>query len=130
MCASGSIAMMDERPPTIVSSNRFNDLEPYCSRVYHRKPDVWASTFPWEFPQNASKEKEEEFLRTCFSKDEIHMQGYRFLKQVFYCIALYNMNVRIPAFTDWWLAKPSSVEILSDTQLQPFLLHEKATTST
>lgn len=121
---------MEELPPTIVSSNRFNDLEPYCSRIYHQDPDAWNSVFPWEFPQHASKEREEEFLSNCFSKDEIHMQGYKFLKQVFYSIALYNLHVRIPAFTDWWLAKPSSEELLNDPNMHPFLLKSDVTTST
>lgn len=113
---------MDERrPDVIVSSNRYDDLEPYCSWIYHHDPNTWDAIFPWEFPQNGTKDQEEQFLRLYFSEDEIHMQGFRFLKQAWYSIALFNLNHRIPAFTEWWLSKPSSIELLNDTQLQPFL---------
>lgn len=101
-------------------------MHPHIPRQAH----VWDAVFPWEFPQDASKTEEEQFLSRYFSKHEIHMQGFRFLKQVFYSIALYNLNVRIPAFTGWWLSKPSSVELLNDAKLQPFLLRKDARPST
>lgn len=122
---------MDEhRPNVIVSSNRYDDLEPYCSYIYNDNPKTWDAIFPWEFPQDGTKDEEEQFLRLYFSEDEIHVQGFRFLKQAWYCIALFNLNKRIPAFTEWWLRKPSSIELLNDTQLQPFLFRQDVKPST
>ena len=59
----------------IASSNRFTDLEPYCIAIWKADQQTWASILPWEFPQNASREDEEAYVRKYFSEREIHMQG-------------------------------------------------------
>lgn len=113
----------------IVSSSRANDLANYIACIYKAEEHVWRDIFPWEFPQNASRATEEEFLRQYFSDEEIHMQGgakgdgngYRFLKQVWLDIALWNLEKRIPAVERMYWDKPeSTANLLSDPMLQEF----------
>ena len=114
----------------IVSADRFADLRPYCDQVCRSDPKRWSEVFPWEFPQDGTQIQEETFLLGFFPQSETYMQGFRFLKQVWYCIALYNFQDRIPLFIDWWLAKPNSVELLSDASMRPWLLSKDAVPST
>ena len=80
----------------IASSHRYYDLLPYCNSIYYAEPQKWGGILPWDFPQSAAKEVEEEFLRKYFTETEIHMQGgaqgegagFRFLKQAWYSIAM------------------------------------------
>jgi hypothetical protein len=89
----------------VVSISRFNDIGPYSSLIYKDDPHKWGAVFPWEFLQNATREEEEHFLRGFFSDTEIHKQGraggpgngFKFLKQVWYCNALWNLDHRVPA---------------------------------
>lgn len=59
----------------IVSSNRYNDLAPYCTALFKLHPEIWYHVLPWEFPWGADREKEEAFLREYFDDREIYMQG-------------------------------------------------------
>ena len=106
----------------IVSSNLFADIKPYATHTYYDDVMKWGSIVPWEFPQYASKEQEEAFLRQHFSETEIHMQGgahgsgagFRFLKQVWYTIALWNLEVRIPGVAAWWFEQDENKSYLQD----------------
>lgn len=89
-------------PPVIVSSNRFNDIRPYCDVLFQEDPKLWAQIMPNDFPQDGSKEAEEAFLSKFFTESEIHVQGFRFLKQVWYTIAIYNWETRIPLVVEHW----------------------------
>lgn len=124
-------------PAMVVSSNRFLDIEPYCNRLRAADPIAWGSIFPWEFPQNASREQEEDFLREWFSAEQIHVQGgagkgdkpgdgYRFLKQVWYSQAIWNWEKRVPAFCDWWLKSAESDGLVHDANMQQYILDPKA----
>ena len=116
------------RKCVVVSSNRFNDVGPYSSLVYRDDPDLWGAVFPWEFPQNGTKEQEERFLRAFFSESEIHMQGgadapgngFRFLKQVWYCNALWNLRHRVPAVESWYWQQPDSMIHLNDPKINEY----------
>lgn len=123
---------MDEAPPdcVIASSNRCNDIFPYSLALWKADPKTWGSILPWDFPQNASKEQEEAFIRKYFTDQEIHMQGgahgpgngFRFLKQVWYCIAIDNYERRIPAVADWWRDQDSKGEqLLQDESTKNWL---------
>lgn len=99
--------------PVIVSSDRLRDVGPYVERLFEEDVQKWGSILPWEFPQNASRQEEEKFLRSWFSDREIHKQGgatgdgtgYRFLKQVWYSAAIYNFETRMPQVVAWWIGK-------------------------
>ncbi|KAK3687034.1 hypothetical protein LTR37_019196 [Vermiconidia calcicola] len=123
--------MADHLPDCVIaSSNRFNDIGPYAQRIYTAAPKIWGSVFPWEFPQKASREEEERFLRNFFSDTEIHMQGgahgegrgYRFLKQVWYCNALWNFEERVPAVENWFWDQPVNMSNLNDPEMCKFFL--------
>ena len=122
---------MDDRLPNcvIASSNRFNDIAPYSSHIYYAEPHVWGSVFPWEFPQHATKEEEESFLRRFFSETDTHMQGgahgdgdgFRFLKQVWYSNAIWNIDHRVPAVAKWWFEQQDNKNYLNDPSLADFI---------
>lgn len=122
----------------IASSNRFYDLLPFCINLYHANPQRWGGILPWEFPQSATKEVEEAFLRQWFTELEIHMQGgahgdgagFRFLKQAWYNIALWNYEQRIPAIATWWLQQEENSDIIKDPAMREFLCSSKATPET
>ncbi|KAK3690594.1 hypothetical protein LTR37_019090 [Vermiconidia calcicola] len=123
--------MADHLPDCVIaSSNRFNDIGPYAQRIYTAAPKIWGSVFPWEFPQKASREEEERFLRNFFSDTEIHMQGgahgegrgFRFLKQVWYCNALWNFEKRVPAVENWFWDQPVNMSNLNDPEMCKFFL--------
>ncbi|KAM0712243.1 hypothetical protein Q7P37_011337 [Cladosporium fusiforme] len=109
----------------IASSNRFNDLLPFCTDLYYANPQKWGGILPWEFPHNASKEVEEVFLRKWFTELEIHMQGgahgegagFRFLKQAWYNIALWNYEQRVPSIATWWLQQPVNSDMTKDPKM-------------
>jgi len=117
----------------IASSNRFDDLLPFCNSIYHAEPQKWGCILPWEFPQNAAKEVEEEYLRKYFSETDIHMQGgahgngagFRFLKQAWYSIALWNYEYRIPAIATWWLESQENSTILEDSTMRDALCNDE-----
>lgn len=121
----------------IVSSNRHNDIGPYCHRTFQTDPKKWGAVFPWEFPQGATREVEESFLREHFTDVEIHMQGgaggegrgFRFLKQIWLCIALFNAEHRLPAIEKWWWDQPMSKELLDDDESVRRMLSPDATLS-
>ncbi|KAK3112989.1 hypothetical protein LTR53_010154 [Teratosphaeriaceae sp. CCFEE 6253] len=105
---------MAEHGPVIASSNRYLDLAPYCGHIYAAEYSKWREVLPWEFPPVASKEEEEAFLRKFFTDQEIHMQGaephgFRFLKQVWYCIAIWNVQWKVPSIADQWMHEFKSV---------------------
>jgi len=108
--------------PMVVSSNRFYDLDPYIRRLY--KQDArYESILPWEFPQSGTQADEQNFLRDWFGDREIHVQGgepegYMFLKQVWMCSALYNINNRVPAIVDWWFTQKDNQELLEDAGMR------------
>lgn len=122
----------------IASSNRFYDLLPFCTNLYQDNPQMWGVILPWEFPQNANKETEEAFLRKWFTELEIHMQGgahgdgagFRFLKQAWYNIAMWNYEQRVPAIAKWWLRQQENSEIMADPSMREFLCSAKATPET
>lgn len=122
--------------PLIVSSDRFKDIEPYWRRLYAAEPQKWGDVFPWEFPQNGSRQDEEAFLREHFSDDEIFMQGgasgeglgFKFLKQVWYSIAFYNKDHRVPAVAEWYMQNNQNV--LSDPEMLKFVFMEDQPVST
>jgi hypothetical protein len=117
----------------IASSNRYYDLLPFCNSLYYAEPQRWGCILPWDFPQSAAKEVEEEFLRKYFTETEIHMQGgaqgagagFRFLKQVWYSIALWNYEHRIPAIATWWLELEENSSILEDPTMRDALCNEE-----
>ena len=123
----------------IASSNRLNDIEPYRSFLFRNDPRQWGSVFPWEFPQHAPREVEEDFLRRFFDEDTIYMQGgagapdrpgngFRFLKQVWYSCALWNLQERVPAVEAWYWA--DNTELLNDPQMKDFFLRADVTPTT
>ncbi|KAI6885504.1 hypothetical protein KC360_g3617 [Hortaea werneckii] len=105
--------MADSGVPLIVSSNRFNDIAPFTKRLYASDSKKWGSILPWEFPQNASKKAEEDFLILTFSAKTIQeaeqllgsarKEKFRFLKQALYSIALWNLNYRVHGAAQQWL---------------------------
>ena len=124
----------EQLPDCIVaSSNRFYDLEPFCNSMYYAEPQKWGCILPWDFPQSASKEVEERFLRKYFTETEIHMQGgaqgegagFRFLKQAWYSIAIWNYEQRIPAIATWWLESEENSSILDDPAMRDALCTEE-----
>jgi hypothetical protein len=96
--------------PVIVSNNTFRDVACYVHHLYAEDSLKWGSIWPWEFPQNATQDDEENFIREWFSEREIHLHGgaappgngFRFLKQAWYSAALYNLNDRVPLTVQWW----------------------------
>ncbi|KAK5115398.1 hypothetical protein LTR85_009858 [Meristemomyces frigidus] len=122
--------------PVIVSSNPFGDIKPYCGRIYHSEPDKWGDILPWEFPQNASRADEEAFLRNYFTDSEIYSRGgafgeglgFRFLKQVWYCIALWNLNHKIPAIVDEWFQQ--NQELVNDPGMVKHICKDDASLDT
>lgn len=127
---------MSELPPVIASSNRFLDIQPYCSFIYSSDPQKWGFILPWEFPQFATREVEEAFLRTWFTEEEIRMQGgafgeglgFKFLKQVWYCISLFNLEHRIPAITNMWMER--NQHIWTDPAMQQHICRDDVQYST
>ena len=120
----------------IASSNRYADLRPFCDSTYDSNKSKWGSILPWEFPQNATREVEEAFLRRFFTDVEIHMQGgahgagsgYRFLKQAWYSIALRNLYHGIPAIADKWMGE--NVALLEDPTMRGHLCEPEVTPET
>ena len=120
----------------IASSNRYADLRPFCDSTYDSNKSKWGSILPWEFPQNATREVEEAFLRRFFTDVEIHMQGgahgagsgYRFLKQAWYSIALRNLYHGIPAIADKWMDE--NVALLEDPTMRGHLCEPEVTPET
>jgi hypothetical protein len=128
----------DEQFPNciIASSNRYADLRTYCDSTYETDKTKWGSILPWEFPQNATREVEEAFLRRFFTEVEIHMQGgahgvgagFRFLKQAWYSIALRNLYHGIPALADKWMNE--NVALLEDPAMRGHLCEPAVTPET
>lgn len=119
--------MSADGPPLVVSSNRYNDIHPVATRIYKSDRKCWGSKLPWEFPQNAGKEEEEAFLRAQFPDTEIlHLglaeEAFRFLKQVWYSIALWNLEVRIPEIANQWLCE--NEHVWQDRGMVEFLCSE------
>jgi hypothetical protein len=120
----------------IASSNRFADLRPFCDSTYDSNQTKWGAILPWEFPQNATKEVEEAFLRRFFTEVEIHMQGgahgagsgFRFLKQAWYSMALRNLYYGIPAIAEKWMDE--NVALLEDPTMRGHLCQPEVTPET
>ena len=128
----------DGCPGVIVSSDRGDDVWPYATAIYMHDPNTWGCIFPWEFPQHGTREQEENFLRHFFSEQEIYMQGgadgegrgVRFLKQVWYTIAIWNLEVRVPAVEKWFWQQEASIALLKDPQTREYCVREDSTPST
>ncbi|CAK4031620.1 hypothetical protein CBER1_05150 [Lecanosticta acicola] len=121
------------REPVIASSNRASDVEPYAKRLIADDPQLWGQVLPWEFPQVGTKEQEEEFIRRFFTEREIRMQGgspngFRFLKQVYYWAAVWNINCRLPLVVHWWF--DNNKGLLDDPAMKSHLLHPNVKPST
>ena len=122
--------------PVIVSSNRLSDIGPYVRQLFQEDAETWGSIFPWEFPQSASREEEESFLRRSFTDREIHMQGgasppgngFRFLKQVWYSTAIWNFETRIPAVADDWIR--DNQDLVTDPAMTGHIFHPDVRPST
>jgi hypothetical protein len=120
----------------VASSNRYDDLRPFCDSTYDMEKTQWGSILPWEFPQHATREVEEKFLRRFFTEVEIHMQGgahgagagFRFLKQAWYSIALRNLYHGIPAIADKWM--DDNVALLDDPAMRGHLCEPEVTPET
>jgi hypothetical protein len=120
----------------IASSNRYADLRPFCDSTYNSNRTRWGSILPWEFPQNATREVEEAFLRRFFTEVEIHMQGgahgagagFRFLKQAWYSMALRNLYHGIPAIAEKWMDE--NVALLEDPTMRGHLCQPEVTPET
>ncbi len=48
--------------------------------------------------------------------------GFRFLKQIWYSCALWNLEHRVPAVEKWYLAQPDTIELLNDPKIRDFFL--------
>lgn len=122
----------------IASSCRHNDLLPFCNNIYFAEPQKWGCILPWEFPQDAPKEVEDEFLRKYFSETDIHMQGgahgvgagFRFLKHAWYSIALWNYEKRVPSIATWWLESKENASVLEDPTMRDTLCNAEVTPET
>jgi len=122
----------------IASSNRFNDIRPYCDSIYYADPKKWGDIMPWEYPYKPTHEQDATFLRKWFSETEIHMQGgahgpgngFRFLKQAWISIALWNWEKRMPSIADWWLQQEENQNILMDPGMMQHLLSASVTAET
>ncbi|KAK1825080.1 hypothetical protein LTR12_000368 [Friedmanniomyces endolithicus] len=115
--------------PVIASSNRYDDLAPYCGRIYAVEPLKWRDVMPWDFPQAASKDDEETFLRKFFTEREIYIQGgvpygYKFLKQAWYCIAMWNAQVKVPNITEQWMREMGNTA--ADPAMTGYIMAEEA----
>ncbi|KAK0912611.1 hypothetical protein LTR02_002762 [Friedmanniomyces endolithicus] len=115
--------------PVIASSNRYDDLAPYCGRIYAVEPLKWRDIMPWDFPQSASKDDEEAFLRKFFTEREIYIQGgvpsgYKFLKQVWYCIAMWNAQVKVPMIAEQWMREMGNTA--ADPAMTGYIMAEEA----
>jgi hypothetical protein len=125
--------------PVIVSGNRRRDIGSYVKKLFDDDSLRWGSIWPWEFPQEGTKDQEEIFLRECFGEREIHMQGgaggkghgFRFLKQAWYSAAIYNFKTRVPLTVQWWFdtnqelwREPTMAEFFfkPDVELSTFFL--------
>jgi len=133
-----SLANRNEQLPNCIlaSSNRFADLEPFCDNLYLSNKTKWGSILPFEFPQNATKDVEERFLRKFFTEVEIHMQGgahgtgsgFRFLKQAWYSLALRNLYKGIPGIANKWMEE--NVALLEDPAMRGHLCEPEVTPET
>ncbi|EMC94758.1 hypothetical protein BAUCODRAFT_149860 [Baudoinia panamericana UAMH 10762] len=110
---------MADGGPVIASSNRFDDIAPYMGRIYNDEPEKWRDVFPWEFPQYGTKQVEEAFIDSTFTASEVQVQGYRFLKQVFYCIGKWNVEIKIPRIAADWIRE--NQEILTDPNTREWI---------
>lgn len=126
-------------PGVIVSSNNPADaVWPYAVSIYHHEPTKWDSLFPWEFPQNGAREDEESFLRNYFTEMDIYMhggadgegKGFKFLKTVWYTIATWNLEVRVPAVEKWYWEQPSNFALLEDPDMKDYYLRPDALPTT
>ena len=121
--------MANDNRPVIASSDRYADILPYCTHLCNEAPKRWHGTMPWEFPQNAPQDVEENFLREQFPAVEIQVQGFRFLKQVWYCIAMNNSEKRIPHVKRAWFEQKGP-DYLNDLAIAKHLLSTKANAQT
>ncbi|SMQ45691.1 unnamed protein product [Zymoseptoria tritici ST99CH_3D7] len=121
-------ADIDLMEPVIVSSDRFKDIEPYCNKLYFSDEMRWKSIMPFDFPANGTKAEEETFLRKFFSEREIRMQGgangdgngFKFLKQVWHCLAVFNQYDRVPQISTKWIE--ANQNLLNDPGMRRFVL--------
>lgn len=118
----------------IIGANRANDVGPYCTALYNADKKRWTNILPWEFPQNASRQEEEAFIDDCFTKHEVHMQGgtthegagYRFLKQVWWTIALYNYETCVPQVARWWWENEENQDLIEDPCMLKWMCADNA----
>ncbi|KAF2860832.1 hypothetical protein K470DRAFT_270451 [Piedraia hortae CBS 480.64] len=128
-------------PPMIVSGDRYSTVKPVCNYLFRTRPHVFSDLLPWDMPQKASRREEEDFIRKFFDEEFIHTQGgafgdgegFRFLKQVLWSIAIYNIEQRVPAIANEWLSNnfyiwvdPANIPDLMRSDVAPMtFFHEK-----
>nr|POE79502.1 hypothetical protein CFP56_07567 [Quercus suber] len=126
--AIGQSVQTESKAPIIVSANRYFDIKPYMDINYTENPKKWGAIFPWEFPQNATQEQEDAFLIQQFGELECNVQGFKFLKQCWYCAALHNYENRVPLVARDWrlknesfydLDKPAVLEAMCKDNAEP-----------
>jgi hypothetical protein len=112
----------------IASGNRFADFRPFCDDKYLSNKTKWSCILPWEFPQIATQDSEEAFLRRFFTQAEIRMQGFRFLKQAWYSLALRNLHHGIPTIAETWMHENAA--LLEDPAMRGHLCEPEVTPET
>lgn len=123
---TNAIPSSEHMGPIIVSANRFNDIKPYMDINYRENPAKWSAVFPWEFPQHATREQEEAFLIHEFGQVECRVQGFQFLKQGWYGIAINNYEHRVPLVARDWRQKNLSYYDLEKTAVLEAMCKDNA----
>ena len=122
--------------PVIVSTDHLEDIRSCWRTLISSDPDKWKDILPWEFPQHATRAVEDEFLLKWFSESEVEYRGgahgegngFRFLKQVWYNLAIWNADWKIPAIADAWIAQ--NQDVVGDAGMLEHVCKEGATLST
>ncbi|KAF4551711.1 Hypothetical protein D9617_12g035990 [Elsinoe fawcettii] len=83
------------KPALILRSEPFAEIRTFIEHLWRTRSDMCKIIFTDIFPrgqgdQGATQQEEEAFLDSHFDAQTVAEQGYRFLKQALYCIALHN----------------------------------------
>lgn len=113
----------------IIRSDPFQDLTPFIENLWNTRPEMCRSVFTDLFPrgengQGATKDEEDTFVARFFNNEVIVEQSSRFLKQVLYCIALYN-NTRVVSDAKKW--KETHPDLFSDAGIVEQMLKTSRT---
>lgn len=111
---------------TVVSGDRAADVWPYVCSIWHDGYHLYRGIMPQDFPAKASKETEEAFLREFFPDFECHVQGYRFMKSVWFAMAELNFYTRLPKAIKHWFEQKENEDIIHDPSMRKFLMHPDA----